>query len=144
MATYGREIGGMMMAVTVLRTNAANHPADNNKGELTVIQVQTLLAIALHPGITTEDLKLTVGMEQSSASRNTSALSKTNQLTGKPGADYIEAVRDPRNTRPRLIYFLNARGRIAVQKALEALTGKPLGDFDSPTFKEWESRGYRR
>lgn len=144
MATYGREISGIMRAVTALRINAANHPADNNQGEITTIQVQTLMAIALHPGSTSEDIKLAVGMAQSSVSRNVGALSKTNKLTGKPGADYIEFKRDPRQARPRYIYFLTARGRVAVKKALGGLTGKPLEDFEYPTFEEWERGGYRR
>jgi DNA-binding MarR family transcriptional regulator len=108
------------------------------------MQVQTLLAIAVQPGITTEDLRRVVVMSQSSASRNTRALGKWRGVTdadiSEPGADYVESMKDPRESR-RKIHFLTPRGKAVVQKAIELNTGRPCGDFDPQTYKEWWARG---
>jgi DNA-binding MarR family transcriptional regulator len=125
MGTYGKEIHSLMKAVDAIRGDAEDMSAQ---------QVQTVLAIALRPGLTTQDLMTMTGMEQSSASRNTKALSKWHRLD-KPGYDLIERNADPRNEQ-RMIYHLNHNGRQRVKKALEAISGEPAADFESPGFKD--------
>lgn len=129
MGTYGKEINGLMKAIDVIRTDSDDMPAQ---------QIQTFLAVALRPGLTMEDLSREVGISQSSCSRNVAALSKWHRL-GKPGADYIEANEDPRERR-RKVMHLTPKGRTVARKAIEALTGQPVTDFESPTFKEQWTR----
>jgi DNA-binding MarR family transcriptional regulator len=122
--SYGKEIHRLMQAIDVLRTNSDDMP---------IQQLQTILAIALRPGMTMEELGREVGMSQSSCSRNVAALSKWHRLR-KPGADMIEAIEDPRERRRKIIY-LTTRGRTAVKRSLEHLTGAPV-DFESPSAKD--------
>jgi DNA-binding MarR family transcriptional regulator len=122
---YGRELNSLMRAVEIVRAGDEYFSA---------LQVQTLLAVAIQPGITMAELGQTVGMSQSSASRNVAALSKWHRL-GKPGADLIEAIEDPRERRRKIMY-LTLKGRTVVRKVVEAMTGEPALDFESPTAKE--------
>lgn len=125
MATYGREISGLLRAIDAIRTDSNDMPAQ---------QVMCLLTIALRPGITMEDLGQEVGITQSSCSRNVAALSKWHRL-GKPGADYVEAIEDPRERRRKIMY-LTPKGKQVVRRAIEAVTGQPAIDYESPTAKE--------
>lgn len=113
-----------MKAIDRLHTGAQSMP---------IQQAQILLAVALQPGLTTENLKQYVALEQSSFSRNLAALGKWHRL-GHPGANFIEASEDPHERR-RKVYHLTPQGRRAVQSALEALAGEPV-DFTSPTARE--------
>jgi DNA-binding MarR family transcriptional regulator len=127
-STFGREINSLIKAVDAIRTQSIDMPAQ---------QILTFLTVAMRPGITMEDLGRDVGISQSSVSRNVAALSKQHRL-GKPGADYLEAIEDPRERRRKVMY-LTPKGRSVMRKALEALTGEPV-DFESPTAKEAWSR----
>jgi DNA-binding MarR family transcriptional regulator len=118
-----------MKAIDAIRTDSDDMPAQ---------QLLAFLAIALQPGLTMEQLGQNVGMSQASCSRNVSALSKWHRL-GKPGADYVEAHEDPRERR-RKIMHLTPKGKQVMRKAIEALTGEPATDFESPSFKEQWSR----
>ena len=129
MGAYGREINALYKAIDAIRTESIDMPAQ---------QIQTFLVIAMRPGITMEELGRDVGISQSSVSRNVAALSKHHRL-GKAGADYIEAIEDPRERRRKIMY-LTPRGRSVMRKAVEALTGEPV-EFESPTAKEaWTVR----
>ena len=128
MGTFGKEINSLMKAIDVIRTSSDDMPAQ---------QIQTFLCVALRPGITMEDLGQDVGISQASVSRNIASLGKWHRL-GKPGADYVEAIEDPRERRRKIIY-LTHKGRKVMEKALEALKGEPV-TFESPTAKEAWSR----
>jgi DNA-binding MarR family transcriptional regulator len=102
--------------------------------DMPIQQAMTLLAVALRPGLTMEQLGRDVGMSQASCSRNVAALSKWHRL-GKPGADYIEAIEDPRERRRKIMY-LTAKGKHTMAEALSALAGRPVIDFESPSAKD--------
>jgi DNA-binding MarR family transcriptional regulator len=125
MPTYRAEIHHLFQAIDAMRTKSDDMPAQ---------QLLCLLAIARHPGITAEQLGREVGVNQSSVSRNTMALSEWHRV-GKPGAGYIERVEDPVERR-RFIFFLTPKGKSVIKKALEAVSGSSLTDFDSPTAKQ--------
>jgi DNA-binding MarR family transcriptional regulator len=125
MSTYRTEIHHLFQAIDTIRTKSDDMPAQ---------QFLCFLAIARHPGITAEQLGREVGINQSSVSRNTMALSEWHRV-GKPGAGYIERVEDPVERR-RFIFFLTSKGKAVMKKALEALQGHALTDFESPTAKE--------
>jgi len=125
MGSYGTEINRLMKTIDAIRGDESDMPTQ---------QVQAFLAVALRPGLTMQDMSEMVGMSQASCSRNVSALSKWHRLD-KPGLDYIEAVEDPRERRRKIMY-LTPKGRTRMTKALEALTGGPVHDFTSPTWRE--------
>lgn len=132
MPTYGRELNTLMKALTVLR------------GEDEQMQMQTaqvFIAIAMQPGITAQKVGESVGISQSSVSRNTAALGEWHRF-GKPGLNLIEAVPDPRERR-RKIHFLTIKGRRMAALVVEALTGEPVTDFIAPTYKEWAKGGFK-
>jgi DNA-binding MarR family transcriptional regulator len=118
----------LIKAIDAIRTESDDMPAQ---------QIQVLLAVVLRPGVIHEGLIKDVGITQASVSRNVAALSKWHRL-GKPGADYVEQIEDPRERRRKIVY-LTPKGRKVVSKALEAITGGPV-DFESPTAKEAWSR----
>jgi DNA-binding MarR family transcriptional regulator len=96
-------------------------------------QALTLLAVAEQPGLTMQELSDTVGMSQSSCSRNVAALSKWHRL-GSPGLDCLEAIEDPRERRRKVMY-LTAKGRQRIKAALEALLGGGI-EYESPTSRD--------
>lgn len=118
-----------MRAVDAIRTESDDMPAQ---------QIMCFLAIALRPGITMEQMGADVGISQSSCSRNVAALSKWHRL-GKPGADYVEAFEDPKERRRKIMYLTPKGARVA-RKALEALKGEPIDDYEVRTFKDDWSR----
>ncbi len=124
MGTFGKEIHRLMKAIDAIRDDEADMPTQ---------QVQVFLAVALRPGITAADLGRSVGMSQSSVSRNTSALGKWHRL-GVPGMDYVEAIEDPTERR-RKIHYLTTKGCQRMKAALEAMTDGPV-EFESPTAHE--------
>ena len=89
-----------------------------------------------------DELGRDVVIGQSSCSRNILALGKWHRL-GRPGADYVEAVEDPKERRRKIVY-LTPKGRTVARKALEALTGYTVTDFESPSAKEAWADGARR
>ncbi len=124
MGAYSKEIHGLMKAIDAIRGDEIDMPTQ---------QVQAFLAVALRPGLTMADLADTVGMSQSSCSRNIAALSKWHRL-GDPGLDLVEAIEDPHERR-RKIMFLTPKGRRRVMHVLEVLTGGVV-DYDSPSAEE--------
>ncbi len=131
MPTYGADFHTLTKITRVFRDIDEQMPLQ---------MAQVFLAVALQPGITSAQLADTVGISQSSVSRNTAALGEWHRLD-KPGFDLIEAVDDPRERRRR-IHFLTPKGRQVAVKLLEALTGQPVTDLTAPTYKEWV-RGVR-
>ena len=112
-------------------------PSGGDLDDMPIQQALTLLHVGLQPGITHAELVKAIGMEQSSVSRNTAALSKWHRL-GKPGLDLIEQFEDPRERRRKIVY-LTPKGRARISKALVALTGGPV-DFDPVMSKEGMDR----
>ncbi len=134
MTAYRTEIHRLFNAVEAIWTKTDDMP---------IQQMLCLLAIARHPGITAEQLGKEVGINQSSVSRNTTALAKWHRL-GKPGADYIEKVQDPVETR-RFIYFPTPGGWKVVKKAIEAIAGHPLPDFEGQLAEDaWDAAARAR
>lgn len=128
MGSFGKEIHSLIKAVDAIRGDAEDMP---------IQQLQTVLAIALRPGLTMSDLSDAVGMSQASCSRNVAALSRWHRL-GKAGVDLVEAIEDPRERRRKIMY-LTHKGKVRVKAALEGLTGKPV-EFETPSSKEaWKA-----
>lgn len=97
-------------------------------------QMAVLMAVALRPGITMQQLGDMVGISQSSCSRNVGALGEWHRK-GIPGHGLVEAIEDPIERR-RKVMFLTGKGRTIVGKLLQALTGE-TAPFNSPTAKEY-------
>ena len=97
-------------------------------------QIAVLLGVALRPGLTVNTLGETVGISQSSCSRNIAALGEWHRK-GIPGMGLIEAVEDPVERRRKVI-FLTGKGRVIANKLLQAMTGETY-TFAAPTAKEF-------
>ncbi len=134
MPTYGTEIFALNRIVGILKDQ------ETDDCPMNLQMAATFLAIAQQPGITSSDLSRATGMAQSSVSRNTSSLGKYHRL-GKEGLKLIEDADDPRERR-RKVYFLTPRGRIALVKMVEVITGSPASDLESPSFAQWERAAY--
>jgi DNA-binding MarR family transcriptional regulator len=100
--------------------------------------IECLLAVAMRPGITMQDLSKDTGLAQSSCSRNIALLSKYHRL-GKEGFDLVEAVDDPRERRRKIVY-LTAKGQKLVNKLMKNFD--PSFDLQSPTAREALTRIY--
>jgi DNA-binding MarR family transcriptional regulator len=102
---------------------------------------ETLLVVAMRPGITMQQLSDATGLVQSSVSRNVAMLSKYHRL-GKPGYDLVEAVDDPRERRRKIVY-LTPNGRKLVNQVMKAIDPAFLLDAQSaPTAREALTRIY--
>lgn len=77
--------------------------------ELRIQTLQTLLVIAVNPGISLTDLMTKTKTSQSSCSRHVAHLSDTHWLK-KPGLDLVVAKEDPRERR-RKFAILTSKGR---------------------------------
>jgi DNA-binding MarR family transcriptional regulator len=132
MGAFGKEIHSLIKVLEALQ--------GDHTGTMTMENVSVFLAIAQRPGITSAELSESVGLVQSSISRNTTTLSKW-QGIGRPGFDYVEAVADPHERR-RKIYYLTIKGRQRLSRALEAMTGGPVA-LDVPTAKDALATIYR-
>nr|WP_052232181.1 MarR family winged helix-turn-helix transcriptional regulator [Methylobacterium sp. ZNC0032] len=123
---HGKDIAALIKVLQVLRDKEAEFPIQT---------AQTLLCVALQPGMTMQDIAKATGLSQSSASRNIQSLGKWHRL-GKPGMDLVEAVEDPHDTR-RKIVFLTKDGRELVGKLLGAAASSatPVA-FEAPTAQD--------
>jgi DNA-binding MarR family transcriptional regulator len=93
---------------------------------------ETFIVIAMRPGVSMSEVSEDTGLAQSSCSRNVALLSKWHRL-GKPGANLVEAVEDPRERRRKIMY-LNPRGIAKVRSILSRIN--PDATFNVPTAKE--------
>lgn len=126
MATYGNELNSFLKGVQTMRGVEQQMPAQ---------MIATFLTVAIQPGITMSELAQRLGLAQSSCSRNVAALGEWHRF-GKAGYNLVEAIEDPRERR-RKIMFLTIKGRNIAAQLLSATTGKDVGDFESPTAKEY-------
>lgn len=102
---------------------------------------QVLIAIAMRPGLTMQQVSDMTGLSQSSCSRNIAALSKWHRL-GKEGHDLVEAIEDPAERR-RKIMFLTPKGKQKVQALIAAVNPEVSpADFKAPTAKEYLNKAY--
>lgn len=95
-----------------------------------------LLAVAMRPGVTMNDLSKSTGLSQSSISRNVAAMSRLHRL-GKPGLDLMEAEIDPREPRRRVI-FLTPKGKQFITKLVRQLDPSYSIDTDTDARIELE------
>ena len=105
------EIDRLLAAIAVLRGVDAEMPAQ---------QIAVFLEVARAPGITMKSLRETLGISQSSTSRNVSALGQVHRK-GAPGRGLIVADVDPMERR-RKVLRLTAAGRIVAEALREAMS----------------------
>lgn len=125
MATYSKQLH------TLIQVCEAAREIDK---EMPMQMLQSLLCVALRPGLTMQNLSEMTGLAQSSASRNIQTLGKWHRV-GKPGYDLVEAVEDPEDTR-RKIMFLTPKGKSFTSKLLGFVNAGPVVDFDAPSAQE--------
>jgi DNA-binding MarR family transcriptional regulator len=107
--------------------------------EFPIQQAETLLWIALRPGVSVQELCNLTGMAQSSVSRNVAALGHIHRK-GEPGYDMIDAQKDPQNPR-RLIMFLTQKGRAFVAQTMAKIDNEV--SFEAPTYRDWTASRLR-
>jgi DNA-binding MarR family transcriptional regulator len=103
--------------------------------EFPIQQAETLLWIAMRPGVSTRELCDLTGMAQASVSRNIAALGLVHRK-GMPGKDFVTAESDPVEAR-RMIYFLTSKGRAFVTSLLAKVD--PSIQFEAPTYRQFVS-----
>ena len=80
--------------------------------EMPIQTVAVFLKVANEDGITMKDLGESLGIPQSSCSRNVAALSKLNRLN-KSGHDLVYAVEDPVERRRKIVKLTPKGKRVA-------------------------------
>jgi DNA-binding MarR family transcriptional regulator len=126
------------MTVKATQTTALHHVIGLLKAfrdvesEFPIQQAETLLWIAMRPGVSTRELCDLTGMAQASVSRNIAALGLVHRK-GMPGKDFVTAESDPVEAR-RLIYFLTNRGRSFVTGLLSKVD--PSIQFEAPSYRQ--------
>lgn len=118
--TSGNPLLPISGIIRILRTLAPDMPMQ---------QADILIAVAMNPGATMNDLSRATGLSQSSISRNVQAMSRIHRL-GKPGLDLMEAEIDPREPRRRVI-FLTSKGKTFITRLVRQLD--PTFSIDKDT-----------
>lgn len=95
-------------------------------------QVQLFLHVAHHGEVLMEDLEEATGVEQSSVSRNVSALG--GGWPGKPGYGLVESREDPTNRRRKLVRLTNKGKALAGGISQAAPTGNGAGKMSLRSF----------
>jgi len=130
---FGRDIDMLIKVIGVLRAIDDVMPTQ---------VAQSFLCVALHPGLTMQELSDQTGLSQSACSRNVAALGEWHRF-GKPGYGLVEAVPDPKEGR-RKIMFLTPRGRTLMRDILRTVRPTEIiTSFESPTPKEHASMTFR-
>jgi DNA-binding MarR family transcriptional regulator len=102
------------------------------ESEFPIQQAETLLWIAMRPGVSTREICDLTGMSQASVSRNIAALGLVHRK-GMPGKDFVTAESDPVEAR-RMIYFLTSKGRAFVASLLAKVD--PSIQFEAPSYRQ--------
>lgn len=129
-----RELAARQVAVTKLM---------RKYGDLMTPQAyEVVMQVAIHPGITMQELEKATDLSLASVSRNLMALGKYHRL-GKPGLYLIETADDPTERR-RKIAFLTPKGRKFVEDVISVgLPASERVEFEAPTATEFLNRSYR-
>lgn len=104
-------------------------------------QIRLLLNIAMHPGLTQQELADRCDIALSSVSRNLMALGEWHRF-GKPGLNLVEKTEDPHERR-RQIAFLTIKGKKLVEHILAVLRPGEAISFEAPSSREYLTRAYR-